>query len=174
MLWRHQPISLQIKKYTEIQEWYFKWQIQKYLKHVVIFENLKYYPDLAWLLASYCLDLTKFKFWPDPSLNITLMILGFVYSWFLQNWRAKSVVQFLRCKWVVWRSIKGKAQECGFSFDVNWCKLNVFFSLSAEHVDEALTPAPLADKSKEHNPIFKVPLIIIPGKWKWSASSGLS
>ena len=27
MLWCHQPNSLQIKKYTEIQEWHFKWLI---------------------------------------------------------------------------------------------------------------------------------------------------
>ena len=34
MLWHHQPISMWIKKYTEIQEWYYKWQILKICGHL--------------------------------------------------------------------------------------------------------------------------------------------
>ena len=35
--------------------------------------------------------------------------------------------------------------------------------IAVEHMDEALTPAPLSDKILEHNKIFQVPIIVIPG-----------
>ena len=44
----------------------------KYSKYVDILENLKCYSDLTWPLPSHCVGLSKFKFWPDSSLNITL------------------------------------------------------------------------------------------------------
>ena len=42
--------------------------------------------------------------------------------------------------------------------------LTYFVVLFTEQVDEALTPAPLTDKSLEANAIFDVPIIVVPGK----------
>ncbi len=36
-------------------------------------------------------------------------------------------------------------------------------AVSVEHMDEALTPAPLSDKVLEHHKIFQVPIIVVPG-----------
>ena len=33
----------------------------------------------------------------------------------------------------------------------------------AQHIDEALTAAPLVDKTMEKNSIFLVPIIVVPG-----------
>ena len=51
LLWRHQPIILQIKSTLK-----FRSDISngKHSKHVDIFKNLKRYPDLTRLLPSYC------------------------------------------------------------------------------------------------------------------------
>ena len=67
--WRHNTTILNNKKYTEIQEWHFEKLILKICGH---FGKTKRYPDLTWLLLSYCAGLTQFKFWSDSSLNITL------------------------------------------------------------------------------------------------------
>ena len=42
-------------------------------------------------------------------------------------------------------------------------KISKNFVLLAEHIDEPLTPAPLADKLLENHPIFRVPIVVIPG-----------
>ena len=36
--------------------------------------------------------------------------------------------------------------------------------LSAQHIDEMLTPAPLVEKNMEKHAIFRVPIIVIPGE----------
>ena len=43
------------------------------------------------------------------------------------------------------------------------CQLCCFSGCLADHIDELLTPAPLADKALENHAIFQVPIIIIPG-----------
>ena len=71
MLWRHQPIILQIKKYTEIQKWYFKWQTLKTCGHFRKSKLLSWFNTTSTIILC---GLTKSKFWPDTSPNITLTL----------------------------------------------------------------------------------------------------
>lgn len=43
------------------------------------------------------------------------------------------------------------------------------FYLSEKHIDDPLTPAVLANKSRAHDPVFNVPILIIAGGF-WSRS----
>jgi len=49
------------------------------------------------------------------------------------------------------------------STDIDFDKLLFFVFFAGPRLDEHLTPAPLVDSSLSNNPVFKIPIVVIPG-----------
>ena len=85
LLGRHQPISLQIRKYTEILSDIPKWQILKICGHSKKSKMLTWFDMTSTIILC---GFNKIQILTDSSLNITLKVLklgGLIIFFFLQE-----------------------------------------------------------------------------------------